>query len=61
MAASLKETRLKIEAGIKTLEKLEMTWANKEHESKWLHSKMLCYNSRVKLIHLLAANNKRKD
>ena len=59
MAASLKETRLKIEAGIKTLEQLEMTWANEEdgHESKWLHSKMLCYNSRVKLIHLLAADN----
>ena len=59
MAASLKETRLKIEAGIKTLEQLEMTWANEEdrHASKWLHSKMLCYNSRVKLIHLLAVDN----
>ena len=55
-----KKTRLRIEAGIKTLEQLEMTWANAEAEDatgKWLNSKMLCYNTRIKLIHLLEADN----
>ena len=64
-----KETKLKIEAGIKSLEKLEMTWANVEQEhgtGKWPHSasmkpfstqsKMLCYNTRITLTHLLAAD-----
>ena len=65
-----KETKLKIEAGIKTLEQLEMTWANVEQEhgtGKWPHSvcmkpfstqsKMFCYNTRITLTHLLAADN----
>ena len=67
-----KETKLKIEAGIKTLEQLEMAWANVEQEhgtGKWPHSasmkpfstqsKMFCYNTRITLTHLLllAADN----
>ena len=65
-----KETKFKIEAGIKTLEQLEMTWANVEKEhgtGKWPHSacmkpfstqsKMFCYNTRITLTHLLAADN----
>ena len=65
-----KETKLKIEAGIKTLEQLEMTWANVEQEhgtGKWPHSaimkpfstrsRMFCYNTRITLTHLLAADN----